>query len=494
MNNGLRIPFYMIDDDGNTDLNNIDMYELPGWDSYIATEPVVDLTYNAVSNANGEFNLGSLFDSSLFDIRIVINEGSTVSQRLNQTLDASTTEVTLDTDTASNTTTITPAISVGLVDGDRVRIFLQSKSTVLVRAGIIRAFGDLLVAGNLTETNGAGMVIRRLPGVIRTSDIAPLGTIPQNWNPFYTGTGTADEFFLSSTGIVQEMVPLQGYMVIYTNTSIHILQPTNNPAVPFSIQNVTYEYGCQTFGAVREFDGKHLVIGSNDIYLFGGHPGSIQSIAEGRVRDYFFSNINPETQETMFTLRIVAKNEIWVCYPKGTSAFPNEALIWNYRENTWAIRNISEMRSGDVAPIRVASGLNPNQIRPLFAAGNAVYYGDVDGIFADHTGAAYTSSFDKDRLALTPEFDVEGINSVALWSNGEATLTVNISSTNTPSAITEQDAKDYTFQVGGTNPDYKTDVRIKGRFLNFTISDGTSTTTSWNVSGAQLKVVKGGRR
>ena len=237
-----------------------------------------------------------------------------------------------------------------------------------------------------------------------------------------------------------------------------------------------------------------MVIGSNDIYLFGGHPGSIQSIAEGRVRDYFFSNINPETQETMFTLRIVAKNEIWVCYPKGTSAFPNEALIWNYRENTWAIRNISEMRSGDVAPIRVASGLNPNQIRPLFAAGNAVYYGDVDGIFADHTGAAYTSSFDKDRLALTPEFDVEGINSVALWSNGEATLTVNISSTNTPSAITEQDAKDYTFQVGGTNPDYKTDVRIKGRFLNFTISDGTSTTTSWNVSGAQLKVVKGGRR
>ena len=283
-------------------------------------------------------------------------------------------------------------------------------------------------------------------------------------------------------------------MVIYTNTSIHILQPTNNPAVPFSIQNITYEYGCQTFGAVREFDGKHLVIGSNDIYLFGGHPGSIQSIAEGRVRDYFFSNINPVTQERMFTLRVVAKNEIWICYPTGNSEYPNEALIWNYREDTWTIRNIFEMRAGDVSPVITREGLNVNRIRPVFAAGNAVYQADMDGVFTGHTGDPYTSSFDKDRLALTPEFDVEGVNSVALWSNGEATLTVNISSTNTPSAITEQDAKDYTFQVGGTNPDYKTDVRIKGRFLNFTISDGTATTTSWNVSGAQLKVIKGGRR
>ena len=38
---------------------------------------------------------------------------------------------------------------------------------------------------------------------------------------------------------------------------------------------VTDEYGALTKGAVKEYDGKHFVVGRNDIYVFQGNPSNI---------------------------------------------------------------------------------------------------------------------------------------------------------------------------------------------------------------------------
>ena len=121
--------------------------------------------------------------------------------------------------------------------------------------------------------------VRSMPGVIRTSGVAAPGSVPANWNPFKTGVNTADEFTLSSTGIVQDMAELQGILYVYTNDSIHSVQQTGNTTLPFNVRPVARGWGAQTIDAVQEFDGRHIVIGSSDIYVFQGHPGSIQSIA-----------------------------------------------------------------------------------------------------------------------------------------------------------------------------------------------------------------------
>ena len=80
-------------------------------------------------------------------------------------------------------------------------------------------------------------------------------------------------------------------MYIYTNTSIHNLRLTNSIVTPVAFSPVTSQYGAQTTDGVVEFDGKHLVVGSNDIYLFSGNPGNIASIADTRIRDYFYNNL-----------------------------------------------------------------------------------------------------------------------------------------------------------------------------------------------------------
>ena len=95
-------------------------------------------------------------------------------------------------------------------------------------------------------------------------------------------------------------------------------------------------------------------MGSNDIYQFSGNPGNIQSLAQGRVKEYFYNNLNPIQERQLFVMQNHQELEIWVCYPtlNSTGGECDEALIWNYRSNTWTIRELNAVAAGDVGPIK----------------------------------------------------------------------------------------------------------------------------------------------
>jgi len=141
-------------------------------------------------------------------------------------------------------------------------------------------------------------------------------------------------------------------------------------------------------------------------------------------------------------------------------------------------------------------------------------------------GETYESFIERIELAITPEFDTEQIQSLALWGDGgsqvtfgqpieQATLNVMMYGSNAPGSTLGR----YTPGMNGEasnnyiiGDDYKIDMRIHGRFLNVRISDMIPTTDdtnpnlamdtelnvprgiSWNVSGMQADIVKGGRR
>ena len=222
-----------------------------------------------------------------------------------------------------------------------------------VTAGVVRSYGDFLVAGNLIERDADGNVIRALPNTIRSSDIAAPGTIPQNWNPFNEAVNTADEFTVTGDGIVQDFVQLQGNMYIYSNSSISVMSRTGNPTTPLSVRPVTDSYGALTTDSVIEFDGRHFVVGSQDIYIFGGHPGSIASVGDSKVRRAFYDNLSISDLNNLFVMRYQQRDEIWLCYPsqEAVNGRSDTALVWNYRNNTWTKKDLPGVVAGDVGPI-----------------------------------------------------------------------------------------------------------------------------------------------
>lgn len=367
INNGIDKPHYILDTAGNTDIANVILAELPGWDSYRVDQTTIDDVFN--SGDSSLFNLGQKIDFALNEIVLTVagatrtaqagtpaGSGTTNTANFvpgdlpNSLPSVGATNFQIYTDTDTNTTI---CYIGGLSDGNAVVVKVKSRNVVSVSCGILESFGNLLVAGDITEKD-SNNIVRKLAGVVRTSDVAAPGAIPNNWNPFAAGVSTADEFTLSETSVIKDMKPLQGNMYIYSNDSIHVMRLTGNSLAPVAFGNVTDEYGCLTTGGVIEYDGKHLVIGRNDIYVFTGNPGNIQSLSASRVKDYFFNNLNPTYEQRLFTLLNHRENEIWICYPTLASLAgeSDEALIWNYRGNTWTIRDLNSVVSGDVGPVK----------------------------------------------------------------------------------------------------------------------------------------------
>ena len=354
VNNGLDVPRYILDADGNDDIQMVpDFMELPGWESYNSNQEVLEDTYMMGVHQN-VFDLGQLVDFTVNSVVITVGDNDSDTYTGNVMDDTSGfTQVDIETDMNTNTTIVRFDTEAD-IDGEVIHVAVRSNNPVYVRAGVIRGFGDVLVAGNLVERDEMNDgIVRALPGVVRVSDVAVPGAIPNNWNPFAAGVSTADEFTLSNTGVVQDMAELQGNLYIYNTGGISVLRRTGNAQVPWATDSVSDSWGCQTTDGVIEFDGKHMVVGSHDIYLFGGHPGSIQSVADGRVRDFFFSDLSQRHADNMFLLRYQRKDEIWVCYPNHRSGdgVCNTALIWNYRLNNWTQRDLQSVHSGVVAPV-----------------------------------------------------------------------------------------------------------------------------------------------
>ena len=549
INNGIQAPHFIMDDVDNTTIGNVPNFsKLPGWESYNSAPKVLEATVRLTFGLSGVtpenprlFDLGQKIDftkNTLHVTKQTPNETTTNCSAIPAGTNAGSNppnggvippnfvpgDVPGSPATSANnnfqfavynnpdTNTTNIVFNTNIVQDDIVRCFVISRNPIATSCGVIRSFGNFLVAGNLKETTTAG-VIRSLPGVVRTSDVAVPGSVPQNWNPFAPGTNTADEFVLSDTATVQDLVQLQGNMYIYTNTSIHNLRLTNSTVTPVAFSPVTSQYGGQTTDGMVEFDGKHLVVGSNDIYIFSGNPGNIVSVADTRVRDYFYNNLNNAQANKLFVLRNQQQDEIWINYPKGASTVCNEALIYNYRLNNWTVRDLNGVVSGVIAPVKgsgnnerpwTTSTVSFDKLFPVFAqvctsgtsnSGSSILAADIGYTHRvlDNSDDPYTSYLERNTLSITPEFYTESFKSIALLTQGTGTLNVKTISTNSPGAAINFASPNVTgtFNVATS---YKSDARLNGRFVSYRIDDGAATSTSWNLSGIQIEVQDGGTR
>ena len=391
INNGIDRPHYILDTPGNTNIANLVLAELPGWDGYDVKSSVITDTFSTGNILT--FDLGQKVDFLNTSVEVTVAAAARTAQAgtpagsgtvntanfvpgalpAYASLPAvGATNFQLYNDAATNTTI---CYIGGMADGNEVKVKINSRVPVNVTAGIIQSFGSLLVAGDLTEKSSAnGQIVRRLSGVVKTSDVAVPGAVPNNWDPFAAGVSTADEFTLSETNVITEMKSLQGNMYIYSTNSIHVMRLTGNVNIPVQFGPVTDEYGCLSRGSVMEYDGKHFVVGNNDLYTFSGNPGNIQSLSDGKIREYFYNNLNPIHEAKMFTLLNHHENEIWVCYPTLASfrGECDEALLWNYRDNTWTVRDLNNVVSGDTGPIK-GGGVPTAVVAITGNSGNAGY-------------------------------------------------------------------------------------------------------------------------
>ena len=220
--------------------------------------------------------------------------------------------------------------------------------TTTVTAQVLRSFGNVLVAGNLNVTTDGTTV--RQPSTVRVSTRAAPGGLPATWEPG-TGAATADEFELSTPEQITDIAEIsRGQAIIYTRNSFWSLTVD---ATASRVRQLNNTYGCRSINCVTTFEGQHFVVGLNDVYVHSG-SGSIQSVIEGKFRDYLYDNLHPTFADNIFTTLNSQEDEVWICFPNliagANGGRCNEALIWNYRHNTWTKRDLPNILDATEGP------------------------------------------------------------------------------------------------------------------------------------------------
>ena len=260
-----------------------------------------------------------------------------------------------------------------------------------VTAAVVRPFKNVLVGGNFSITDNSN-VTTQFPSTIRVSTRSAPGQFPQTWEPGVLGdTSSADEFELSTGEEVIDMLELRGVLMVYTRNAIFALDVTERASV---VTQISQGYGARSINCIAEVDGRHVVISDNDVYIHSG-TGSIESVIDQRHRNYLFENLHPAFADNLFMIRNTRQDEVWICYPnlaaREMEGACNEALIWNYRHNTWTIRDLPGILSAYEGPAR-GGGL------PTYTAsvtGDQTIAGalDNDGNSINPVGAGHVDTF-----------------------------------------------------------------------------------------------------
>lgn len=210
-------------------------------------------------------------------------------------------------------------------------------------AGFVRPFKSFLVAGDITR----GGVRER--GTVLWSHSADPGTIPTSWD-IADATKDAGDISLSETnGTLIDSLPLGDMNVIYKDDAIHFQQEVQSSAV-FRFGRLPGDTGLLARNCVAAFPGGHVFLTPGfDLVTHSGQ--GLQSVIDGRMRTWLKNNINTAHATRSFLATNPQTNEILVCFPSDAFTVCTKALVWNWKDNTFAIRDLSNVTAGSTGQV-----------------------------------------------------------------------------------------------------------------------------------------------
>ena len=231
-----------------------------------------------------------------------------------------------------------PQVQVTPTASCRLRDLPNWPTTVTTRCAALRAYRNYLVALDVTK----GPV--RYRQMVKWSNSADPLTVPSTWNEADT-TQDAGETSLSETnGTVLDCLPLRDVNIIYKDDAIHGMQFIGGQFI-FRFYQIFNNVGLLAKRCVAAFEQYHCFVGNDlDIYVHDGN--SIRSIGQDRWRDWLRENVDGSLYERMFVVANPVTSEIWICIPDGTQEYASKALMWNWRKDTWGVRQLNNVSSG----------------------------------------------------------------------------------------------------------------------------------------------------
>ena len=216
------------------------------------------------------------------------------------------------------------------------------------KAKVIRSFGGALVALNVTESGV------NYKSMVRVSTVADPGTLPASWVPTASNDAVRVEGRLSETpDAIVDGLELGQQFMIYKEGSTYAMRYIGGMDI-YGFDRVSVMSGALGVNCVSEFPGGHAVFSDGDIVINQGVEGP-QSIIDQRARRWLFNNLDSDNRARSFTVTNLRRNEVWFCFPEVGQSWCNKALVWNYKENTFGVRDLPNLAHANAGVISASS-------------------------------------------------------------------------------------------------------------------------------------------
>ena len=489
----------------------------------------------------------ALASSSTYDTILVVDNtfdlyefaNGTGTQRFNSSLSA-------DNEAVVSATTLADVVYVNRNDTVPVaRTPSATNFTTLAnwpsnhKAGVLRSYGDFLLALNMTEGSNS------FPNRVRFSDPVLANTVPATWDETdLTNSAGFNDLVQMQTPIVDGATLGTNFM-IYSKDQVWMAEFVGGTFI-FNFRKIFDDAGVMSQDCIIEVENQHYVFDRDDIYVTDGN--SRQSICDGRVRDYIFSGLDNSKSDVCFVMHNSKTEELYFCYNSqddlassygisGTGVdHCNRAAVYNYKEDLWSFQDLPNVVSGTEANINTTTTYNSTN---TIYDGMGGSYKDQDSPFTQHPivlAKAYTGQqgtplansklFGVDLIdtgSISTAFDTgqskppylerSGLDLDDLGISLDGYKTINkivpqLTTANTdpvfsftfdaddivPSAAIFSNGTTVEFNV---STEYKIDTRISGRYLSYRLSalhGSFSSLKDFKFSGMDIDVVVTGKR
>lgn len=206
----------------------------------------------------------------------------------------------------------------------------------------MRAHKNFLFALGLSGVDGN-------PNAYRISTPADTDGYPYTWDPADRSGLAVMAQLGSDGGKILDGLTLRNDFVIYSRDSIDLLTFNANSEFFWDRRELSTSIGIIATNCVVAADGKHFFMSDGDVFMTNG--SEITSIMHNRIQRRYNAKAHKVFMHRSFAMVNVALKEVWFCIPEGTSETPNIAFIYNYRDDSWAVKDLpTTMACADYGP------------------------------------------------------------------------------------------------------------------------------------------------
>ena len=210
-------------------------------------------------------------------------------------------------------------------------------------ARILTSHKNFLFALGMTEPDPVNGGTAYYEDRVRWSHPCDPNGVPYTWEgPDVDPSSLAGYLTLGRGGRIVGAESLRDSFVIYSEKALNVLDFTGD-ALVWRRRTLTQNAGLVSRDGLVEVSGRHYFISNEDILVFDGN--NAQSILHDRLRKRFASTLNEDARDTSFATHHKMMGEIWFCVAEEGYDEPNMAYVYNYRDNTWALRDLSTDRT-----------------------------------------------------------------------------------------------------------------------------------------------------